>query len=141
MTDGDVMHNEDNVFSYQLSPGADVEAGDVIGVEQLEDSQLFLVFLHSDDVINYVTDLDHDSTEFDVKDSEIVMRLPLLSPEFLPSSEPTPPDTPPSLSLPSRYIQLNNIVMRPPLLRLEFLPSSEPTPPTDTLPSQAQPSR
>ena len=104
MSDQDLRQDEDNVFFYQFRSDVDVEAGDVVGVEQPEDSQLFLVFQRSDQVINYVTDLDHDSTEFDVEDSKNVTRLPLLRPDFRQASEPTPPDTPPSQPQPSRYI-------------------------------------
>ena len=103
MSNQDLRQDEDNVFFYQFRSDVDVVAGDVVGVEQPEDSQLFLVFQRSDWVINYVTDLDHDSTEFDVENSKIVTRLPLLRPDFR-QARPTPPDTPPSQPQPSRYI-------------------------------------
>ena len=97
----DLEEEEDNVFTHQLSSEVGVEAGDVVGIEQPENSQLLVVFQHSDLVINYL--IDPDRNEFDVEstaDNNTEMRLPLVRPEFLPLSGPTTPSATPPLPPP-----------------------------------------
>lgn len=81
--EGKLQTHGDNMYSYRLESDMVIEAGDVVGVEQPEDSQLFLLFQRGGP-INYITD--SGSTEVSISSNQM-RRLPLLRPEFHPSSE------------------------------------------------------
>ena len=80
------MTKDGNLITYQLTPGMKVQAGDIVGVEQPENSRLLLMFQPTDDgsYTNYITKL--SNTEI-VESGVSVMRLPLLRPEFDPFCE------------------------------------------------------
>ena len=80
------MEKDGNLITYQLTSGMAVQAGDIVGVEQPENSRLFLIFQPTDDgsYTNYITEL--GSTHI-VEGGVSVMRLPLLRPEFNPFCE------------------------------------------------------
>ena len=78
---------DSNLITYQLTSGMAVQAGDIVGVEQPENSQLLLMFQPTDDnsYTNYITRL--GSTQIIDGKVRTMMRLPLLRPEFDPFCE------------------------------------------------------
>ena len=77
--------NDSNIFTYYMNSTMRVRAGDIVGVEQPDNSGLFLVFQERE-YINYI--LDPGTRVFDVSnDSFTAMRQPLLKPEFQPISK------------------------------------------------------
>ena len=80
-----MFNNENsNIFTYHLNHSIMVRVGDIVGVEQPDNSGLFLVFQESN-YINYI--IEPGTSRFDVSQSRIARRQPLLRPEFQPSRE------------------------------------------------------
>jgi hypothetical protein len=71
------------VVTRELDSAITVEAGDVIGVKQPENSRVFLMFERGGPT-NYITNLDLEVVTSEVRS---VMRLPLITPNFHSSRE------------------------------------------------------
>ena len=77
-------NDNSNIFTYHLNHSIRVRVGDIVGVEQPDNSGLLLVFQESN-YINYI--IEPGTSRFDVNQSPIARRQPLLRPEFQPSRE------------------------------------------------------
>ena len=66
-----------NIYTYQLDSEMQVEAGDVIGVQQPQDSQLLLA-LHGQDSSSFVTGFNSNMIRSNT--SQVMQQLPLLRP-------------------------------------------------------------
>ena len=69
--------DERNIYTYHLDSEMQVEAGDVVGVQQPQDSRLLLA-LHGQDSSSFVTGF--NSTVTSVNTRQVMQQLPLLRP-------------------------------------------------------------
>ena len=76
--------SEDLMVSYELETEMMVEAGDVVGVKQPENSELLILFGEGGH-LNYIVSPGQE--RFSSLNAEHERRLPLLIPEFHPSGE------------------------------------------------------